>query len=84
MIDPVSGFVSCAPVPELASVWCVTLAPWFGIGKSDHAETIPQGGKAGGQIDQSRGNGVADIQAHEEIHPADAAWPAHVLVIHVE
>ena len=51
--DPVSGFVRRAPVPELARIGRSALDPWFGVGKSDHAETIPHGGKAGGQIDQS-------------------------------
>ena len=34
VIDPVSRFVRCAPVPKLAGVGGFALAPWFGVGKS--------------------------------------------------
>ena len=84
VIDPIGGFVRCASVPELAGVWGNALAPRFGLGKSDHTEIIPHGGKAGGCVDQFHGNGIANIAADKEIRPADTDWPTHVLRVHVE
>jgi len=47
------------------------LAFRYGIRKFHHGNTISHGGKPAGQIDQSLGNGVADIKAGEEIVQAD-------------
>jgi hypothetical protein len=37
------------------------LASWFCVGQPDHTEAIQHGGNAGGQIDQFRGNRLANI-----------------------
>ena len=60
------------------------MAPWFCDRNVNRAKAIPHSGKAGRQIGDSRGNGLADIQAREKLRSVYAVWPSHIISVYVE